>query len=399
MSSPTMVVPIFPDHPLDHPLPSLYELQARRCHLERLCSTIRKAKPEFRLYFEYLAAILLVDKQKIGSRGRLSTTAVSLYVVKDRLEFISPFCKHYMFHLDPKNFEDDNWQHAKPRLPEPQHPVNHELFNMDNIDEDIIRAAMYYSSCFKTDPDLDPVHPDQEQEDLCLERDGRKCVLTGESNVRIFHFIPITWNDTVDHNNATGMLKGASVEIADINLLNAPATICSANELGTSHKAWNMLCVNEDIYGYLVKGLCSFRFMNYETIGKGQALVNLQFYWMPKLPGRFNVDISKERFQAATEGLKLLQRFTTYYNQGCPTEFPESSEIGKKLKSGHSIDMTMSEQDAMKLESAVKVHWACILFTALCGGAGRAWNLTGMDLSNGSLDPRDHAFEGEDYEE
>ncbi|KAG8357912.1 hypothetical protein FVEN_g4525 [Fusarium venenatum] len=59
----------------------------------------------------------------------------------------------------------------------------------------------------------------------------------------------------------------------------------------------------------------------------------------------------------------------------------------------------MSARDAVKFKSVVKVHWACILFTALCGGAERAWNLTGMDLSDGSLKPRDHAFEGDDDEE
>ncbi|QPC76678.1 hypothetical protein HYE68_007430 [Fusarium pseudograminearum] len=306
-----------------------------------------------------------------------------------------------MFHLDPNNLTEDAWSHAKPRLPHYQHPVNQELFDME---PEVIKAAMYYDSCFKTDPELLPVHPNKEQETLCLERDGRKCVLTGESNIRIFYFIPITWNDTVDHNNATGMLKQASADLADINLVNAPDKICSIRELGSSHKAWNMLCVEDHLYDHLVKGLCAFRFMGYERMRGGKALTKLVFYWMPRLPELSNFDLDNEtsfdmdsqHSRFTQEAVELIKRLDEYYGQGCPAMFEETSEIGMRIRSGQEVDIEMSKEDAEKFESAVKVHWACVLFTALCGGAGRAWGLTGMDLSDGSLQPRDHKFKADE---
>ena len=52
-------------------------------------------------------------------------------------------------------------------------------------------------------------------------------------------------------------------------------------------------------------------------------------------------------------------------------------------------------EEAQKLKSAVKIHWNCILYTALCGGVGLAHFMTGMDQSDGSLQPRDKELEKE----
>ncbi|UZP34930.1 hypothetical protein NXS19_002746 [Fusarium pseudograminearum] len=370
---------------IDHPVPGLHESPTRLTYLLSIYRKVHKSDPEFRLCFEYLVAILLVDKKKIEKKGRLSIERVSPFIVQDRLQFISPFCKHYMFHLDPNNFTEDAWSHAKPRLPHYQHPVNEELFDKEPEE---IKAALYYNSCFHTDPELSPVHPSEEQKTLCLERDGRKCVLTGESNTRVFHFIPITWNDTVEHNNATGILKQASVELADVDLVDDPGEICS-----------------EHLYDHLVKGLCAFKFMRCTKLGHGKASVKLKFYWMPKLPTRSNFDLgdganlNSGHSQFRHEVFELFKRIDAYYWHGCPTRFEETFRMGQTIASGHQVDIRMSEEDAEKFESVVKVHWACVLFTALCGAAGRAWDLTGMDLSDGSLQPRVHEFEADEQEQ
>ena len=52
-------------------------------------------------------------------------------------------------------------------------------------------------------------------------------------------------------------------------------------------------------------------------------------------------------------------------------------------------------EEAQKLKSAVKIHWNCILYTALCGGVGLAHFMTGMDQSDGSLQPRDEDYRQE----
>ncbi|KAL6921044.1 hypothetical protein FSHL1_005016 [Fusarium sambucinum] len=209
--------------------------------------------------------------------------------------------------LDPQQVDplpkDKNWYRGQARLPpNPKNPVNHALFNKDL---DTIKATMYYDKCFKTKQDLDPVYRDMEQEEMCEKRDEGKCVLTGESKPRVFYFIPITWNDTVEHNNATGILKQGSVELAGINLLRAPGNICSVKELGNSHKAWNMLCVQSDLYKHLSRGDCAFKFAGYTKLDQYQVLVTLEFCWMPRMPKHFNKDIAKDSGQTELEANRI----------------------------------------------------------------------------------------------
>jgi hypothetical protein len=62
-------------------------------------------------------------------------------------------------------------------------------------------------------------------------------------------------------------------------------------------------------------------------------------------------------------------------------------------QSGDCVEVVVSsESEALRLECAVKVHWACIVFTALLGGAGQAYRLTGMDHRNGALQPYQSTF-------
>ncbi|ESU07606.1 hypothetical protein FGSG_12091 [Fusarium graminearum PH-1] len=84
---------------------------------------IRGIAPGFSIRVEHLAAILLVKGEDLKDNGHLSHKSCSPYELKDRLCGISPFCKHYMLHLDPTNEErldKKEWAHALPQLPKPE---------------------------------------------------------------------------------------------------------------------------------------------------------------------------------------------------------------------------------------------------------------------------------------
>ncbi|KAM0380655.1 hypothetical protein ACHAPK_001262 [Fusarium culmorum] len=253
-----------------------------------------------------------------------------------------------------------------------------------------------------------------EEEIKCKKRDQSKCVLTGRPhNISVFWFISRGWNDNVQHNNATGNLDGGSMRLAKVPLLR---DIHRATQLRQTQKAWNMICVCEDVYDLLTRGLCVFKYIGKEE-RDGQFKVQLRFFWMPDLPGRFNqiIDLNmikrwelygepdnsttfdytkvrREKIRDLSVDLQIFQR------GGCPrsrsdrykpTTNPNSD---LELLSGKDIYITMSERESELFESVVKVHWACITYTALCGGAGRAWFLTGKNQVNGDLQPRDAEF-------
>jgi hypothetical protein len=276
-----------------------------------------------------------------------------------------------------------------------QPPVNQELLYYDS---ETIRNAAYYDSCFRTLRELPRITRDIQEEASCLARDGKSCVVTGKPGPRVFYFIPPTWNDTVEHNDATGILDMGSIDLVGINLLRGPCRIISAGELGMTHKSWNMLCLDPVLYECLTSGLCAFKYKGTEDLGHGEAKVALQFYWMPHLMGRFNQDIGIDSCGEANANvsLELINELRAFYQDQCPPPSAHrdglTTKAGKPLRSGHIVHIKMSNPEALRFEAVVKIQWACIMYTALCGGAGRAWYLTGMDLRDGSLQPRDNQF-------
>jgi hypothetical protein len=86
---------------------------------------------------------------------------------------------------------------------------------------------------FRTNLRLDDYVRDREEEEAeCLERDGKGCVVLGTENPMVSHIIPYTWNDTKEHNNATGGIKSAP-GLFRLNINGAASYVTSA-----THTSW-----------------------------------------------------------------------------------------------------------------------------------------------------------------
>jgi hypothetical protein len=252
-------------------------------------------------------------------------------------------------------------------------------------DWETIAQKIYCDQQFNTDAKLEPVSLDRDEIRKCMERDQFSCVVTHTKSNTLFPFIPIGWNNGVDNNNATGNLEEVSLAMADVNLMKH---ILSAYELGRSHKAWNLICVSPDVYTGLISGFCGFKY--HETIpiegesgqSGGKVQVVLMFYWMPQgIKARFNQETD------AADLEDVVRAFNSVTHP--PPSYPKQGPVPK---SGDKVHLPMTREDAEKLKSAVKVHWACVLYLALCGGTGQPQYLTGMNQSDGSLQPRDEEF-------
>ncbi|KAM0234876.1 hypothetical protein ACHAPO_006240 [Fusarium lateritium] len=381
---------------------------------KEICDKICRLRPEFHLRAETLIAILLVDLEHLNPGGMLSPDVCLSVDLKNALEIISPFCKHYMLHLDPENIKPidpavgvehptnlnrSRWAHAIPQTPEEQEPLDTEIFqrlHSGKIDSEAIARSIIYHTSFKTQI-ADSTFPESignEEEEKCKDRD-QKCILTGRPHPDVFWFIPRGWNDTVDHNNATGNLESACLYLTNIDLLD----IHSASELRKTHRVWNMVCIDKIICDLLKQGLCAFRFIGKEAVNNGKVTVQLQFFWMPTLYGKFNETVDSDDTLGLTRyAYGLIFEFKTKEHRRLYQNnfYNITTESGQELKSGYHVYIEIPEEDVERFESAVKIQWACILFTTLCGGAGRAWYLTGMDQRDESLQPRDEEFFGLD---
>jgi hypothetical protein len=302
-----------------------------------------------------------------------------------------------MLHLNPDNLANASWRHALYRAPLVAPAFTYEF--ICEADWATLKQSMWYEKRFETKADLQDLFEPVEESAKCRNRDKDVCALTGNPDPVVFWFIPRTWNDTKDHNDATGNLRDSSLDVADVEIMD---DILSATELGKTHKAWNMLLVDPDLYACLVQGLCAFKFEAIEEIQKPTPRdddhndghndeyvhVVLRFYWMPSLTPRFNQVTTVEDMKT------IATEFNAFIALGSPPPdgFPESITTPK---SGDLVRLLRTREEAQKLKSAVKIHWSCIAYTALCGGVGLAHFMTGMDQGDGSLQPRDEEFRQE----
>ncbi|KAM0234875.1 hypothetical protein ACHAPO_006239 [Fusarium lateritium] len=395
---------IKPEHPIPEFGPD--EVKKRFQYAKDINAALRRIpESDFKLRVEQFAQILLVRLHHLEPNGYLSPETCSPFDLMNQVESVSPFCKHYMLHLDPENIEHEHkttnilrhdpenierWEHAIPKGPE--RPPDLDPEDMD-VEEYAILS--FYDTQFTTKETLPEIHSrDIDQEKRCQDRDGNKCVVTGRPNPEVFWFIPFSFNNNVENNNFTGNLQAGCMDLTDIDLLD---NVLSVRGLGKSHKAWNMICVDRILCKYLKKGLCAFKYVDRTQLDDGMSKVHLTFYWIPVLYGRFNQVMDIEGDAEENGGHRLVRELEHFHTIDChpPLSFlfgPDAEIFEDLPQSGQSIFIDMPEEDAVLFESVVTIHWSCIMFTALCGGAGRAWYLTGKDQTNGFLQPRDHVF-------
>ncbi|OBS28261.1 hypothetical protein FPOA_02202 [Fusarium poae] len=372
-------------------------LTARYEHAKSIETRIQQYQPRFRIRVEHLATILLVPFKSLENLGHLSHETTIAQPLKRRLESVSPFCKHYMLHLDPDNLKEAYWSHAKPMQVKPQKPL------APGMTMDQITRSMCYRASFKTrtTSNIISTQVGDDEEIKCRSRDRNRCVLSGKENPSVFWFFPRGMNNTVDNNNATGNLEAGCYHLTRVDLLKGG--LLSPRQLGMTHKVWNMICVDKSYCDHLEQGLCAFKFIGDKELPDGRVQVCLKFFWMPEMLARFNqiMDLNKIRqFEPSVtpEGFTTFNRtkfkrhnelsvdLSIFENKRCPS--PQQVN-NCPVPSGKDIVINMPKQDVKQFVSVVEIHWGCVTFTALCGGAGRAWFLTGKNQVDGSLQPRD----------
>jgi hypothetical protein len=78
----------------DHPVPGLKEASLRYDYFKKLEDFTNDVYDDFILRAEQVATVLFVDLKELRPGGSLSEATAPISELKDRLEGISPFCKH-----------------------------------------------------------------------------------------------------------------------------------------------------------------------------------------------------------------------------------------------------------------------------------------------------------------
>ncbi|QPC67830.1 hypothetical protein HYE67_010061 [Fusarium culmorum] len=381
-SSQNMTHPHFSE---PEPFFSLTDFELRRTYAQRTEAHIRTLFHDFRLRTEYVAAIILNDNVYIDDYLSLDPKSYGWRnnpaLLQRTLLSNDAFCKHYMLHLDSENFQDPAWILSLPERLD-SHPdavVDDETLKAE------IRALDYYSH-FETDPHLQDYPYDEDEETKCRKRDGEVCAVTGRANPDVFWFFPPTLNATVEQNDITGNLawSGSFFMGSIFAAKHKSNPFCDEHKLGGSHKAWNMLCIDPILYDYLTTGFCTFKYHGDTKLENGDVEVALQFYWLPQPKARFGqVFDMKKDWQGLMDDLQEHQDKgfppPAFWNDDCTTK------SGEPLRSGHLIYVIVSEQHVEYFKSAIQVHWACSVFTSLCGASGRPYLLSGKEYEDRTM--------------
>ncbi|RBR25378.1 uncharacterized protein FIESC28_01815 [Fusarium coffeatum] len=363
-------------------------LPHRLNYAKGLQNEVEKLYPEFRFHVEHHALCLIATSRHFPKGGALSL-GLPESILKRLLEGVSPFAKHYMLHSSPLNKADfqATWGHAFYRAPIERPELTDEYVQEATFEE--LKQSMYYEQRYQTSPGLKSLSTHNDYEDNeCRHRDGNVCQISNweeeTTDPYIFSFIPPGWNNTVDNSNATGNLSPSGRILTDVDLLD---NVVSPNALGMTHKAWNMICVHADLFRVLSDGWCALKYEKTEPRNDKKVDVVCRFYWMPQLEPRFN-----KMANGTAEVYALLEEFNLFFEAKCPPPpvYPSDSEVSPD--SGDVVKLKREEADVPKTIAAIKVHWNCVLYTALCGGAGRSQFLTGMDQRDGSVKAWDKEF-------
>ncbi|RBR24400.1 uncharacterized protein FIESC28_02890 [Fusarium coffeatum] len=375
-SQPATVAFVFPGPASRPEMPD-----TRLVRTKQLEKHIKEWDDDFHLCCEHIVTTLMVRTSELGPKGGLwagPPDPLPASILKKLFHSVSPLCRHYMLHLDPNNLTLPQWKHAIP-VPLEWQPEVEDL--SDDDDWEAYQKSVAYHRRFKTNPDLRPFLHDADEEAKCERRDEGECVVTGKPTNRRLWFIPLTWNDTVEHMNATGDLHVGSTILTGVNLAEGPNPACSAHTLGATHRVWNMVSIGEILYRYFNDGFCALKYQEgrNEELNKDEVKVTLKFYWMPKLKARFGL-VMDIHSQPTNDWTMMLKESDAFQNCPPPDHYGKVfTQSGDLLESGHIVNITVAKKDLLFFRDAIEVHWACIMFTAFCGAAGRPWLLSGKD--------------------
>ncbi|KAM0347608.1 hypothetical protein ACHAPU_004621 [Fusarium lateritium] len=229
---------------------------------------------------------------------------------------------------------------------------------------------------FTTLAELDDHRPDLDEKAKCLKRGKNACIFMDTPDPVVCHIIPYSWNDTKEHNNATGGVKRGGGSLLSFNIDLDALHICNPLELGATDKSWNMISLDRELYDRWSKGHCAFKCLGFEVTEGGGAKVTLQFWWMPQTKRRCGQAIDIVNTNDDNDWYALIEELKEFHARGNPpsTLGDEANHLvtksGASLQSGYLIYLQIPEQGAVLFKQAMEIQWASILFTSLSGAAG-----------------------------
>lgn len=208
----------------------------------------------------------------------------------------------------------------------------------------------------------------------CRVRDGETCVLTKTGNPEICHIFPYAANSAL-----TKFERLVDVRPVIGHWTKLPTLL--TDQLGSSDRAWNMISLSPQLHAWWSKGMCAFKCLEVRPAGQNEAVLVLQFHWMPSSkPSSASVGEQPWAQQidlAAGEGKAVVGEWQAARQQLNDTEAATSNTVtavncqtGQPLRSGQTVEIRLPAADASNMQAMIDIQWACIQLATMSGAAG-----------------------------
>ncbi|KAJ4227212.1 hypothetical protein NW759_004582 [Fusarium solani] len=274
------------DQPFQEPatmLPS-HEAEIRRDFAIKLEAAIR-AKPvfaDFRLNAAQLATILSVPLFTLQPGGYLAPQDSGGQpnnegTLRGRLIKILDLVDHFLRPSPEDNKASDN------RLPEssptPRNPSNHstprkKLKTSSNLSSTGSRKGSNKHDQPDAEYQPKPKNRSNTQPRDCRARDDDACVLMRTNDPHVCHIIPFSWNNSYQNLGKTrDVFMYAEAFLGRAWMTEFEPLIQDFQNLGSSDKIWNMICLNIQMHAWWSKARFGLKCIGFRPTTKGESVV------------------------------------------------------------------------------------------------------------------------------
>ncbi|CAK7232072.1 hypothetical protein SCUCBS95973_008138 [Sporothrix curviconia] len=262
-------------------------------------------------------------------------------------------------------------------LHSPEAPALGGLTAFSSIAESLVRIFLIQSN--RPTTTSSSVRRDRQQSEVCMERDGDRCVVMGTLHPEVCHIIPFSANNSME--KLYELLKTNDILKA---LVGSHSSLLLAKP-GCSDRSWNMICLNRQLHTWWGRGYFAFRCLGITpaavTAGNKPpgVIVALQFHWMPhQTTGKAAVGRSKQRVpgNGHRQWVQDWDQRPRYGGGGSATADQKGivaasyATTSRLVQSGHVINIAMpSMEDGVRMKAMLDIQWACIRIASMSAAA------------------------------
>ncbi|KAJ4254390.1 hypothetical protein NW762_009985 [Fusarium torreyae] len=205
-------------------------------------------------------------------------------------------------------------------------------------------------------------------EDALRRRSDRDaCAVTGTKDPNICHIIPFAWNDTqVAIERTMSVIDGCHGLFSLRWIEEYGPLLARCGSPGSSDKAWNMLCLNKQLWSLWSKGYFSFQWLGTAAFPNDASMktVTLQFNWMVR--DKRNPLRAMNLHGENNDFMEMVERVGEFQTEGNPAQVPG---IEMSVKSGDIIYIEIPSARSGRFVAMMNFHWSCVKIAGMSGAA------------------------------